>query len=723
MPHDFLTNADHRTEAEPNYVTRIFIAWWNDHFEEVARHEPEYERLNEIMKWSQLIGWLNTEGNGSLLGFLKNVPDEKPQQFPDWARKHPELTFRNWDAISFLPQGYAGTSTEALPILHTPSGRLIIWRGGVSLARREALAFRASLTQKVPASARRGAVDFAESGVGEIQMLNKSKFIFKPVEGNVTKIIAHTGPKVRLRGIFGEIKNTHFETVIERTPHRFVLQTRAAGAEVGELRISPSTQGFKIGWRSRDVDWAQTAARRLSIARDDKVLQILQSDPAVKSVILVPGKGISVELSGSGRWIRFTAGSRDSQVISPGCQARIAEADPKAFSIDVAWTKTFEVPADLPGESFIRIKPASAVTEAPIVEFGARGPPEGVPLTNFTIGGKRLPGHIDPKTGSYYIRYRDLPPDLHGNPGRLAELGAGGGGGFSDTARLQQILGKRDYFKAAREVAADPDKFRVRFKAFLGEQLKQNDAYLARGQFDLASRQMDDLIFFYGKHPDFMARKGLAELSAGKPERAIASLQEADLTPMREYNAFFDEVNLRIRGSIGNKPIQENLHHLAAISDWRNYRLQFKPAGDLRPVVKGKQITFEYRTRELPTGKTADLETLLLHPDRPVYIPDGAGINNLDWNPSVQASLRQSISAGKVSIHEIDLVDLAHFRPTVAFGSKPTVTLRLANHEYHAQQSFRYTPVIAILPTSAGQDDEKKRRQRLAYIVVTRASH
>ena len=36
------------------------IYWWNDHYEEVAQYEKEYERLNEIMKWSLIISWLNS---------------------------------------------------------------------------------------------------------------------------------------------------------------------------------------------------------------------------------------------------------------------------------------------------------------------------------------------------------------------------------------------------------------------------------------------------------------------------------------------------------------------------------------------------------------------------------------------------------------------------------------------------------------------------------------
>ena len=60
VPNDAITGEDRKDTTEPHIYNRIFMTWWNDHYEEVARYEPEYERLNEIMKWSQLISWLNT---------------------------------------------------------------------------------------------------------------------------------------------------------------------------------------------------------------------------------------------------------------------------------------------------------------------------------------------------------------------------------------------------------------------------------------------------------------------------------------------------------------------------------------------------------------------------------------------------------------------------------------------------------------------------------------
>ncbi len=185
---------------------------------------------------------------------------------------------------------------------------------------------------------------------------------------------------------------------------------------------------------------------------------------------------------------------------------------------------------------------------------------------------------------------------------------------------------------------------------------------------------------------------------------------------MRNRDAFFDEVNRRIKDSAGNKTTQENFRHLAGIADWHDYRLKSKPAGDLLPVLKGKRIANEYRADELPRGKTADLNTLLGDKDAPVYIEDEAGINNLDWNPSTHASLKMLISEKRVAIYELDTVDLAHFKPGVVFETKPKRTLRLANHEHFSKQSPQY---MSLSQAQQGQDDDERRRRRSrVYIVV-----
>lgn len=104
-------------ETEPNAKSEQFLGWWNDHFEEVARYEQEYERLNQIMKWSAVIGWLNANAQGERLGFLADVHVDRKQWFPDWAAAHRELRFDLWKDVGFHAPQRMGRKTESMPIL------------------------------------------------------------------------------------------------------------------------------------------------------------------------------------------------------------------------------------------------------------------------------------------------------------------------------------------------------------------------------------------------------------------------------------------------------------------------------------------------------------------------------------------------------------------------------------------------------------------------------
>ena len=128
-------------EGKPNPSSAAFVGWWNAHYDEVARWEPEYGRLNEILKWSVLATWLeDARDQSQLLGFLDEQPVTHNRWFPDWAlQQGPRLTFQRWESTKFDPRGSRGR-TESLgvlssdPVVEGNYTRKIV--GGVSLAAR-----------------------------------------------------------------------------------------------------------------------------------------------------------------------------------------------------------------------------------------------------------------------------------------------------------------------------------------------------------------------------------------------------------------------------------------------------------------------------------------------------------------------------------------------------------------------------------------------------------
>ncbi len=79
-------------EVEPNPENRRFIAWWESHWEDIMAYEPQYRRLNQLMKWSTLISWLALEGHTALSG-LVTVEADRDLGFRTWViERRGELT-------------------------------------------------------------------------------------------------------------------------------------------------------------------------------------------------------------------------------------------------------------------------------------------------------------------------------------------------------------------------------------------------------------------------------------------------------------------------------------------------------------------------------------------------------------------------------------------------------------------------------------------------------
>jgi hypothetical protein len=68
-------------EVPPREDLRRTIGWWDRHFDDVASYEPEYQRLNQIMKWSLVTAALSDANTIQYLGSVR-------------VRRN--LTFREW---------------------------------------------------------------------------------------------------------------------------------------------------------------------------------------------------------------------------------------------------------------------------------------------------------------------------------------------------------------------------------------------------------------------------------------------------------------------------------------------------------------------------------------------------------------------------------------------------------------------------------------------------
>jgi hypothetical protein len=147
QPTRLFTKSDGLTgaEVESSYAFGRGLRWWDQHYQEVADYETQYQRLDQIMRWSAALEWLG-EDRAKLPSYA-DVDIRDDLRFADWYRGND--TLRERAPIAFVTP----PSAEQESVLTTPSpayedcGGLSI-RGGVSLGDLQTRMARAGRTFK-----------------------------------------------------------------------------------------------------------------------------------------------------------------------------------------------------------------------------------------------------------------------------------------------------------------------------------------------------------------------------------------------------------------------------------------------------------------------------------------------------------------------------------------------------------------------------------------------
>jgi hypothetical protein len=314
-------------ESEPNAASAGFLGWWNEHYDEIARFEPQYQRLNEIMKWSLLISWLNNSHEGNLLGFLAGIDVDHNNWFPSWVKKQDDLRFEEWGETSadllrekgylserkvcFLSKGYKDSKYESMPLLLSKAyerfGQIQHLAGGVSLAEEGLFAERVPLSSgtKVESLLLRSNLKYEPNLTGEsISTFEGAKFNFRTVSTDTVEVTSTPNLGAKLRGTYSEMApNLEFERTIAQNGSDFSLKTRAGGAELGSLEIKSTGNGFRVGWHSLDIEKAQVLARQMSIGKVES-LAIIENNPSIESFIQLPEtEQYLLKFQGSDTWV------------------------------------------------------------------------------------------------------------------------------------------------------------------------------------------------------------------------------------------------------------------------------------------------------------------------------------------------------------------------------------------------------------------------------------
>ncbi|HEU4710819.1 MAG TPA: hypothetical protein VFS76_04600 [Pyrinomonadaceae bacterium] len=708
-----------KNEVEADVGIASFINWWDDHYEEVAQYEPEYERLNQIMKWSLVITWLNNASQGSRLGFLDNSSMvNRSYRFPEWVKQQPNLRFNKWSDKMFLPADTKCVSTEALPLLESVKFASVgeqdaKWQlsGGVSLSNKALFGERTFLSaeSKVASLAQRSGINYSpiRSTESALEMVEGASYKFQSLAPNRVSVKSIPKPEAALRTNYGRLATGDFQSVLATERTGLSVATKYGETAIGNLSVSRTGNAITIGWRGRELDLGQTLARKLSTSTTPE--KLLATDSSIESAIsLGNGKGYLIKLSGSEKWTRVMV-EKSAGPIDETWTATFGGLDASTKPVKLAWVDDAGVGAEL-GEGYVAVSTEGAQSGSSLLKILDNAPPpSGKPITLLN-GEQRINAVFDPGSKSVLVRYRDLPETFQKNPGGLQRAVA-----RSDVALMQRegVLRlteatsyesaltrdfvNRDYAGLSKQLTESPSKFKAALESNLREGLQQSDALLASKSFGSVEEQLDILIKIYGERPELVMRRGVAQIRSGQMQSAAIALSE-HLAPLQPgpRQLFFNEINLRLRTSSGpGDPIIELVDAGGALGS----RVKI-------PNLQGSKVS------------AADIDSGTF------YIQDSGHLRNLDWQSNFQGSLNEVISGEFADVIKLPPGGPGNYRPTEIYVGDTGMMLSAAR-----KTTTRYNlnvPVRVMMRAPCQDDqndrDERNRENRCSdiYLVVDR---
>ena len=417
-------------EVPASYSSECRLGWWNDHYEEVAQFEPEYQRLNQFMKWSTIVSWLSAENQSSCLQFLSDVSVNRKLWFETWARKRAELRYRDWDRVGFFARGTRGSTTETMAILYSkpfanygePDEQWVISGGVSSLGPNELKAkivMPSELTPTTRLSLRGVALDKLSTDGRELTTVGGTKHAFTTKPGAI-RAAMRIEPKAdaKLRSAYGQMARADFDRTIARSDGQVIVETRAADVSLASLRITPRRNGFEVGYVSRDVELAQSIARDLSRSSDP--VATLAADPHVEALFTTESGEHLVKLRGAEKWTRIAA-EKAADSFSHGWQGRVADNSIGAKSYDLAWVEAAAVGREMGRGEWLRIELPATADQRPRIHIQARGPPAQAQSVAIAAGDQGLKVRVA-SDGTLFVHSAELPKGFGAAPEGLSKL-------------------------------------------------------------------------------------------------------------------------------------------------------------------------------------------------------------------------------------------------------------------------------------------------------------
>ncbi|WP_414622797.1 hypothetical protein [Calothrix sp. CCY 0018] len=373
-----------KNEQAANITSDKFNAFWNANYQEVAQFEPQYKKLNSIMKWSLLISWINNSRNSTSLNFLSDVKVKRDWNFANWVQANKnQLKFKNWATkpcsnqseiiaekpVCFYKSGDKEIKTETMPGLVSKTfkqfGQNVFLHGGVSLSDRNLFTQLPPINKytSVDEVSLRPNIDYdsvkvvgdklifqtlptANDLAKEGSKLSGTKYVFKRTNSFEvsTKITPQKNLKLRSKNV--ELVNQPISRKISTTLDGVKVESDIGGTEFGDLNVTKTANGFKVGFVSRSGDAGYTIASRASTYKGDNLPGYIAAIDDVESVkySLSQPNELYVKLSSSNdEWVRLSTGGGGGGDKPPTRFMKVAEPEDGARNFNVQFLKDDEV--------------------------------------------------------------------------------------------------------------------------------------------------------------------------------------------------------------------------------------------------------------------------------------------------------------------------------------------------------------------------------------------
>lgn len=409
------------TEVEPSFQAGRGMRWWDRHYQAVADYEPQYRRLDEIMRWSGALDWL-TSKTQARLPQLDSAAIRSNLRFKDWYAQHNELRERS--PIEFVtPPSAQHAAVRTKPSkVHEDCGFVFVY-GGVSLGnlleREGGRNFHANLPQPVRRAGlfdKTSHVDLA-TGTGRIGQVSiddagrivdsVQRTLSTTLDGHAVVDTVATG---RLVAPFGKLKVWRADTATRQVKvgmaaarGQISMRVEFLGQRLGELTAQKEADVVTIQWQRGLVDRVR---RALETIQDRLVSQPSTELPTASDGVLysyqdggqvwyrVGGPGdpwlsITKELTPPGDELVFRLGGPDPRTGEPEFFLGKLSQPPK---LPPDWMEVTPAAKDHPAKVVAAVPPPDART----VRVST---PEGTTTTIAQIGNRVLARVDDPIVG------------------------------------------------------------------------------------------------------------------------------------------------------------------------------------------------------------------------------------------------------------------------------------------------------------------------------------